>query len=259
MPTFRRTTKSAEQFAPEDVIWGVPRRETASDQDDPLLHAGVTQHAFLIGVDYQAICGFKPALRTGFVAGTKSPQLALPGRDNPRCPKCSALITSVGTLEKEAEAERAQVLATTDDQLENDTDDARDPSVDDDDEVDEAVVAAYAEVSDEEVELDPETPQTSANGDGQMGARDAAWAPRRSSARRGGRATIPTGKRSVVVQLPDKLIGSVIAADIEGERGELRVRSVAANDDGTIRITLNQTAPTSTDVLWFVVSGSQRS
>ena len=119
MPTLRRGNKAAPQVAPEDVIWGVPRREAASDQDDPLVHAGVTQHAFLIGVDYEAICGFKPPLRIGFVAGTKAPQLALPGRDNPRCPKCSARISSVGTLEEEVEAVLGQT-STTDGDLAED-------------------------------------------------------------------------------------------------------------------------------------------
>ena len=261
MPTLRRGNKPAQQVAPEDVIWGVPRREAASDQDDPLVHEGVAQHAFLIGVDYEAICGFKPPLRSGFVAGEKSPQLALPGRDNPRCPKCSALITSVGTLEKAVEAALAQ---TTKDESDLTSDDAlthgETPGVDPDGAVDADYAVEDETTDDETVEL-VDGPADGNDGDDEasVNARDSAWAPRRSSARRGGQATIPLGKRSVIVQLPDKLIGSVIAADIEGERGELRVRSVVADDDGTIRITLNQPAPTPVEVLWFVVSGSQRS
>jgi len=131
-----------------------------------------------------------------------------------------------------------------------------------------SVAASVAEVGDDDgelgdvEELDDDVVTTEANtgvDEASVNARDSAWAPRRSSARRGGNATVPQGKRSVVVQLPDKLIGSVIAADIDGERGELRVRSVVADDYGTIRITLNQPAPAPVEVLWFVVSGSQRS
>jgi hypothetical protein len=265
MPTLRRANKAVPLVAPDDVIWGIPRREAASDQDDPLVHAGVTQHAFLIGVDYEAICGFKPPLRSGFVTGTKSPQLALPGRDNPRCPKCSALVSSVGSLEEEAEA--ALILTSTDesDLTVSESDDAltADVAIDGDapkNALDADDVFEDEATDDETVEvLEDEADDAEGEDEASVNARDSAWAPRRSSARRGGVATVPQGKRSVVVQLPDKLIGSVIAADIDGERGELRVRSVVSDDDGTIRITLNQPAPTPVEVLWFVVSGSQRS
>src|SRR6478672_6829800 len=179
MPTIRRGSKAVPQVAPEDVIWGVPRREAASDQDDPLVHAGVIQHAFLIGVDYEAICGFKPPLRSGFVAGTKSPQLALPGRDNPRCPKCSARITSVGTLEEEVQAALAQTTTTDEDLIEGESTDglANGAAADEEESIDSADDAdGDVEESTEDEMLDEAAAYTDED-EASVNARDSAWAP----------------------------------------------------------------------------------
>src|SRR5436190_23078196 len=97
MPAFRRPNKNAVEVASDQVIWGVARREGASDRDDPLLHSGLMQHAFLFGVDDEAICGFRPPARVGFVGTAKMPQLAMPPRESPRCPKCAGLLVSAST------------------------------------------------------------------------------------------------------------------------------------------------------------------
>ena len=77
----------------EQVIWGVPRRAGLDEQDDPKAHGGLTQHAFEIGNDDRAICGFEPPKRASGPTTKARAQLAMPNpRLNPRCPKCLKLM-----------------------------------------------------------------------------------------------------------------------------------------------------------------------
>ena len=94
MRVFRRPRDSYNDPAATDFIWGVPRREGHSDTDDPGAHSGVVQHAFEFGRDDRAICGFEPPKRTSRAYREARPQLAVPGRDNPKCRKCELLVVS---------------------------------------------------------------------------------------------------------------------------------------------------------------------
>jgi hypothetical protein len=79
-------------YSPAEVVWGVPLRPGFSDDDDPRAHEGVAQHAFEIGSDRRAICGFEPPVRA--TPGRSSrPMLALASSVyNPRCRKCSSMV-----------------------------------------------------------------------------------------------------------------------------------------------------------------------
>lgn len=92
MPLLRRPKDAGLRFKPDDVLWGVARREGYSDTDDPTQHDAVVQHAFEFGTDKRAICGFEPPRRRSRVTATPHPQLAIPGPSNPRCPRCEALL-----------------------------------------------------------------------------------------------------------------------------------------------------------------------
>jgi hypothetical protein len=69
--------------------WGVARRSWSFDIEDPALHRGLVQHAFVLGRDHLAICGWETPLKRSF-QGPRQPLLALAGPDNPRCPACLA-------------------------------------------------------------------------------------------------------------------------------------------------------------------------
>src|SRR3954447_2754765 len=106
MPIFKRANNHRELIQPEGVLWGVPRREGSSDTDDPLVHAGLVQHAFVLGQDEQALCGYKTPKYATTADKTARPRLALAGRDNPRCRKCTvALALAPGHVENELRIE----------------------------------------------------------------------------------------------------------------------------------------------------------
>lgn len=73
------------------VQWGVPRQPWRFDIEDPAAHRGRTQHAFALGRDQVALCGFETPLVRAFI-GPKQPLLALAGPDNPRCRSCAAVV-----------------------------------------------------------------------------------------------------------------------------------------------------------------------
>ncbi|MFN8620225.1 MAG: hypothetical protein U0869_05705 [Chloroflexota bacterium] len=64
------------------------RRSWAFDIEDPALHAGLTQHAFALGHDQMALCGWQTPLKRAFL-GDRAPLLSLAGPANPRCPDCA--------------------------------------------------------------------------------------------------------------------------------------------------------------------------
>jgi hypothetical protein len=203
-------------------MWGVPRREGHSDTDDPLAHAGLVQHAFLLGQDERALCGFAPPKRVSRTDMTARPQLALAGRDNPRCAKCTALVSAT----------------------------ARAPQGDAEDSPD---------VSPEPMggqEISADDPDLSGDPDDETADGSEPDAPRRrSSVRQGGRATVPAGRRSVVTEIPGRARGMAIAAQLEGAPHGLWVQSVTLQPDGTARIALNQRTDLPVDVVWFTVTG----
>ncbi len=243
MPIFRRPRKDSQQVAADEVLWGVARREAASDRDDPILHSGLIQHAFVLGNDEQAVCGFRPPVSTGFGGRTRVPQLALPGPDNPQCSKCVQLL---------ARTVRAQVNAT-ESWPESEPGQVSTEAVDD--ETLEAAVSIEADYSPDAVESADEHEEAEAEAET---ARDEARTPRRSSVRRAGRITVPQGRRSIVTHLPAKWHGAAITADVDGSQDDLRVQSVRVADDGTVRITLNQRTSAPVDLVLYLVSGPQR-
>jgi len=82
------------QFNPADVLWGIPLRPRHSDDDDPAAHRGSVQHAYPIGIDARAICGYEPP-KYQTAGGPSRAALALASDAyNPRCLKCSALIST---------------------------------------------------------------------------------------------------------------------------------------------------------------------
>ena len=93
-------------YEEEQVIWGVPRRSGLDEQDDPKAHGGLTQHAFEIGNDERAICGFEPPKRASSPTSKPRAQLAVPNsRLNPRCPKCLKLMAVPAVAVESAELE----------------------------------------------------------------------------------------------------------------------------------------------------------
>jgi hypothetical protein len=239
MPIFRRTRKDLPHVAAEEVLWGTARREAASDRDDPIVHAGLVQHAFLLGDDERAICGFRPPVASDFGGRARVPQLALPGPDNPRCSSCLRLM---------AGAEPPQGTAT-------ETRRWPEPGAESTQAIDDDELAAPFSI---EADAASDAAESVEEPEGAETARGETKVPRRSSARRAGRITVPQGRRSVLARLPPKLRGSAITADIDGEKGDLHVQSVRVLDDGTVRITLNQKTISPVDLILYVVSGHQR-
>ena len=96
---FSRTVVSRE-IPSELLLWGVRRRRGYSEIDDPWSHDGLDQHAFVVGNDTAALCGFRP-----FRWRSPAVPLAIARDENPRCRRCLAVIrTSVSTDERESAA-----------------------------------------------------------------------------------------------------------------------------------------------------------
>lgn len=232
MRRFRQPVIEVGQIASADVLWGVARREDHSDTDDPLAHKGLVQHAFLLGNDDRAICGFQAPKRLTRADRSPRAQLALAGTDNPRCTKCTTLIASATAPEGEESDEPA---AST---------------------MDSAAGMAAADAqpaAPRAPEWSPRTvaPTAESEGDDESSA---ARPARRSSVRRGGRITVPVGRRSAVAELPAKARGAAIAAEVERGPSGVRVAGVTINDDGTARISLNRRAISPVEIVWFIVS-----
>src|SRR5687768_14991129 len=94
MRMFRRPRDKNDDPGTADFMWGVPRREGHSGTDDPSAHSGLMQHAFEFGRDDRAICGAESPKRTSRAYRDARPQLAVAGRDNPKCRKCELLVAS---------------------------------------------------------------------------------------------------------------------------------------------------------------------
>jgi len=88
MRLFRRS-KQAREFDVDTLLWGVQRRRGYGVVDDPGAHRGRYQHAFVIGDDTVALCGFKPTSR--WRPNFKVP-VAMATDYNPRCLRCVAVI-----------------------------------------------------------------------------------------------------------------------------------------------------------------------
>jgi hypothetical protein len=205
-----------------EVIWGVPRRPSHDDLDDPKAHAGLAQHAFEPGNDERAICGFEPAKRASGPSAPPRPQLAMPSpRLNPRCAKCAGLVASPATA--------TQPLVV--------------PSP-----VDQPVLVDQPAI--------PVPPPPPAPG----GARPTAVAEPAQATPTGplrgegweGTATFIPGQLLAMVRPPSQPGLGVVASVISGPSGT-RVSSVRIDDDGIAVITLSEPAGGPVRVAWFVV------
>jgi hypothetical protein len=87
---FRRPPPRAEpaSIVIEEITWGVRRRPGFSEFDDPSVHHGLTQHAFVQGLDLRALCGYRPHPRSR----GRSVRVAAATESNPACAECTAAI-----------------------------------------------------------------------------------------------------------------------------------------------------------------------
>jgi len=91
MPRFAAHPDSAGVFGIDMVMWGVPIRAGFSELDDPWYHRGLTGHAFPVGYDQAALCGYQPR-RRGFLS-RRPAKLGLPSdRINPMCRECAQMV-----------------------------------------------------------------------------------------------------------------------------------------------------------------------
>ncbi|MDP8904233.1 MAG: hypothetical protein M3N29_02755 [Chloroflexota bacterium] len=223
-----------------EVIWGVALREGHSDDGDPQAHAGALAHAFEIGNDERALCGFEPPKRAHATYRTPRAQLALPSaKHNPRCRKCAASVTAAFSNEEEAaEAEATESVEPSDDA------DSRT-----------AVEGARIPARSQPVGLvgrpgatrsspSPAAPPTSVS----------APAEPLALVRRGhwqGTVTVPPGDRSIEVTAPDVPGSDLVARVVEGPEGIAVVEAVLAS--GRAELVLNGAASEPVTIAWFVV------
>lgn len=90
------------RVAADQVSWGVVRLPRCFDVGDTARRAGIVSHAFPLGDDARALCGFRTPRRR-LIDGSRRPLLALPGAHNPACPTCAERVApAVGPLGIEA-------------------------------------------------------------------------------------------------------------------------------------------------------------
>ena len=91
LPAWRYGRPADRSVSPNDVIWGVRRKMGYDVVDDPWRHRGITQHAYYVGHDTIALCGYRPfrwrrSIRVPLAAATEL---------NPACPSCLAAVAFV--------------------------------------------------------------------------------------------------------------------------------------------------------------------
>ena len=74
-----------------EVLWGIRRQAGSGDMFDLASQAGVKAHAFAVGRDDIAVCGFRP-LRFG---RRRAMPVAAATEYNPQCTKCLARLPEV--------------------------------------------------------------------------------------------------------------------------------------------------------------------
>lgn len=90
------------RVAADQVSWGVVRLPRCLDVGDTARRAGIVGHAFPLGDDARALCGFRTPRRR-LIDGSRRPLLALPGAHNPACPTCAERVApAAGPLGVEA-------------------------------------------------------------------------------------------------------------------------------------------------------------
>jgi len=78
-------------LAGDAVQWGVVRQSGCFDVGDSRRHTGLTQHAFRLGDDRVAVCGFRTPMQGDWDA-VRRPLLAMPSLENPRCRPCAGQV-----------------------------------------------------------------------------------------------------------------------------------------------------------------------
>ena len=261
-----RAKADRQPWAEDALIWGVPRRAGYDDHDDPKAHAGLVQHAFEVGSDERAICGFVPPKRASGPTAKPRPQLALPSTKlNPRCPKCVRLIAQNAPPEQLAPEPANEAAETATHELAGEH-----PA-------DAAPEAPSDETAESPADEPPRAGQPPPNDGGTRG-------PTRQASRRPtggnrpppppppppppnegppagrlpraesweGTAHIEIGEISTVVRPPDKPGLGVVASVVSGPSGT-RVASVTVSEDGSAIISLSDRARGRVTVAWFVV------
>jgi hypothetical protein len=74
-----------------EILWGIRRQAGSGDLFDPASQAGIKAHAFAVGRDDIAVCGFRP-LRLG---RRRAMPIAAASEYNPQCSKCLARLPEV--------------------------------------------------------------------------------------------------------------------------------------------------------------------
>jgi len=81
----------AVRHSVDAVVWGIPIRNGYDEIDDTHYHRGLTGHAFLVGNDRVALCGYRPP-RRGLLS-RRPARLGFPSDHlNPACDKCTSRI-----------------------------------------------------------------------------------------------------------------------------------------------------------------------
>jgi hypothetical protein len=242
MRLFRGSKQDKTRWFEDEVLWGVPRREGYSDTSDPLAHTGLTQHAFEFGIDDRAICGFEPPRRPSRSYRDPRPQLALAGTDNPRCPRCAALLerrSAIGVDELAPEQRGGETLA-------------------------QAAGIPHRSLEERPSKFAPREPgwelRQTVETDGDDAGEAAPQAERRTTAgrrsvRRGGIAVVPAGRKSIVIDVPEVTGLAGIVANVEPPVEDLRVATVTLAEGGKATIGLSRTAPAPVRVAWYLVLG----
>ena len=266
------------------MIWGVPLREGHSDDDDPRAHQGVAQHAFEIGSDERAVCGFEPPKRSHGIYKAPRPQLGLPsGRYNPRCKKCAALVVPVGSEADDTGQPAAAVEARPDEMIgrhvastaesvstqpaaetaadelaeEEPTDDAEleaEPAEAEPAEAEPAEDHDAAEAHIAEVEKGAATVGERQSVEPESWVAEAAPSDDVTSMSEigwQGSLTVPAGKASAVIVAADAVGGQVVARVVRGPSG-IFVESVSV-EKGKPTVRLNAAADVPVTVAWLVV------
>ncbi|HEY7024115.1 MAG TPA: hypothetical protein VH371_04050 [Candidatus Limnocylindrales bacterium] len=95
-----------------DVLWGIRRQAGNGDLFDPASQAGVKAHAFAVGRDDVAVCGFRP-LR---FRRRRAMPLAAASEYNPQCTMCLARLPEVTRTAAEVWPSLAERVAIPDTQ-----------------------------------------------------------------------------------------------------------------------------------------------
>lgn len=263
-----RPARVAATRPADEVLWGIVRRREHSDIDDPSAHAGRVQHAFLLGDDSKALCGFRP--RRIATTADDGPVLAVPSpRYNPMCPRCSAVVSQPTgrvllprlearmpvaiSVEERAEPEPIAIELPAPIAL------AAHSATDLDSWMPQPIVAQPAAPTSATVALVPyDARMTPSVVTVPLPAKHARPRSRRRSVRKGGIVTAMPGEASVMIEVPALADGASVVAHVADEIIGARVSAVAIVGNTTVAIELDSPVTSATDVAWFIVSPVRR-